>query len=166
VARRTIRHRLLKAHRSYTVEELARLLLTHKNTIRNWIKCGGLPVIDDRRPTLIKGSELIGFLKARRTSAKKPCGPGFLFCLKCRSPREPAAGMADYLPLTSTSGNLSGLCPDCFTLMFRRVALSKLDRVRGNLAVAFPEAMPRLIESPSLSLNCDSCTKGKINENA
>jgi excisionase family DNA binding protein len=108
VARRTIRHRLLKTHRSYTVDELARLLATHKNTIRNWIK-GGLPVIDDKRPALIRGSELIGFLKARRTSAKRPCGPGFLFCLKCRSPREPGARMADYLPLTSTSGNLSGL---------------------------------------------------------
>lgn len=165
MARRTILHRLIKTHRSYTVDELARLLATHKNTIRNWIK-NGLPAVDDRRPTLIKGSELTAFLKARRGSAKKPCGPGLLFCLKCRSPREPGALMADYLPLTPTSGNLCGLCPECFTPMFRRVALSRLDQVRGNLEIAFREGQPRLRESPGRSLNCDSSTKGKISENA
>ena len=52
--------RLVKIHRSYTVEEIARLNV-HKNTIRGWIR-GGLPTIDARRPTLITGSDLRRFL--------------------------------------------------------------------------------------------------------
>jgi len=29
---------------------------------------------------------------------KRPCPPGHMHCLKCRSPKRPAAGMVDYLP--------------------------------------------------------------------
>ena len=28
-----------------------------------------------------------------------------MYCFKCRSPKKPAAGMADYLPISTTSGN-------------------------------------------------------------
>jgi hypothetical protein len=30
-------YRLVKIHRNYTVEEIARLLKVHKNTVRGWI---------------------------------------------------------------------------------------------------------------------------------
>jgi Helix-turn-helix domain len=43
--------RLVKIHRSYTVEEVARILQKHKNTVRAWIKQGLRP-IDGRRPIL------------------------------------------------------------------------------------------------------------------
>jgi hypothetical protein len=46
--------RLVKIHRSYTVEEVARNLRKHKNTVRAWIKQGLRP-IDGRRPTLFTG---------------------------------------------------------------------------------------------------------------
>jgi excisionase family DNA binding protein len=54
--------RLIKIHRSYSIDEAARLLHAHKNTIRSWIK-QGLPIIDRRRPTLIHGADLSAFLK-------------------------------------------------------------------------------------------------------
>jgi hypothetical protein len=44
-----------------------------------------------------------------------------MFCLKCRAPKIPACNMTEYMPLTQASGNLKGLCPDCTTLMFRRI---------------------------------------------
>jgi len=49
--------RRVKIHRSYSVEEMSRLLGVHKNTVRNWLK-NGLEPIDDQRPTLIRGSDL------------------------------------------------------------------------------------------------------------
>ena len=58
--------RLVKIHRSYTVEEVARILGKHKNTVRAWIKQGLRP-IDGRRPMLIHGLELVSFLQNRRT---------------------------------------------------------------------------------------------------
>ena len=44
-------HRLVKIHRSYTVEEIAELFGIHKNTVRDWVK-GGLATSDDKRPML------------------------------------------------------------------------------------------------------------------
>ena len=46
--------RRVKIHRSYAVDEAARLLGVHKNTVRSWIK-RGLPTVDNRRPILILG---------------------------------------------------------------------------------------------------------------
>src|SRR5271169_349587 len=64
-------YRLVKIHRNYTVEEITRLFGTHKNTVRAWVRAG-LPTSDGKRPILILGSELAGYLKARRTKNKRP----------------------------------------------------------------------------------------------
>jgi len=101
--------RLVKIHRCYAVEEIAKLFNKHKNTVRAWIK-QGLQPIDGRRPTLVHGLELATFLESRRAAGKRPCPPNHMYCLKCRVPKRPAADMADYLPITETSGNLRGLC--------------------------------------------------------
>ena len=147
-------YRLVKIHRCYTVEEDARRLKVHKNTVRGWIR-GGLPTIDARRPTLIIGSELRGFLEVKGKTRKQPCAPGQLYCVRCRAPKAPAGAMADYIPITSTSGNLRGLCPDCGTLIHRRVAYAKLDSFRAFLDIAVPQELPSIRESTGPSLNCN-----------
>jgi hypothetical protein len=156
--------RLVKIHRSYTVEEVARNLRKHKNTVRAWFKQGLRP-IDGRRPTLIHGLELASFLQKRRMSGKRPCPPGHMYCLKCRLPKQPAAGMADYLPISDTSGNLRALCPDCGRFMHRRASLAKLNVVGVGLDIAFPQAVSRIRESAIPSLNCDSSMKAHVDEN-
>ena len=156
--------RIVKMHRSFTVEETARLLGKHKNTVRAWFK-QGLQPIDGRRPTLIHGLELARFLQNRRMSGKRPCPPGHMYCLKCRSPKRPAADMADYLPITDTSGNLRALCPDCGTFMHRRAAFAKLKIVSAGLDIAFPQALSRLRERAVPSVNCDSNSKAQADEN-
>src|SRR5258707_10846401 len=90
-------HRLVKSHRNYTVEEIARLFAIHKNTVRLWIKTG-LETIDDRRPMLILGHGLISFLRLRRAKNKRPCASGQMYCIRCRIPRFPAGGMTEYQP--------------------------------------------------------------------
>jgi excisionase family DNA binding protein len=122
----------VKLHRSYSVEQAAKALNVHKNTVRRWIK-DGLPTVGGRGQTLILGSELRTFLEARRKRAKRPCPPGFMFCLKCREPRPPAGRMIDYVPLAATSGNLIGLCPKCFGLMFRRTKQADVTRFQAAL---------------------------------
>jgi hypothetical protein len=147
-------HRLVKIHRSYTVEEIARLLAHHKNTVRGWIK-DGLPTIDGRRPTMILGPELIAFLKARRAKNKRTCKPGEIYCLRCRGPKCPAGDMAEYLPMNEKAGNLRAICPDCDSFMHRCVNMAKLGQVLGRIDVTFPQALRRLDDRSQPTVNSD-----------
>ena len=146
--------RLAKIHRNYTVDEVADLFGIHRNTVREWVK-RGLPTSDDRRPMLILGRELMTFLQAKRAKNKQTCQPGEIYCVRCRVPQTPAGGMADYQPLTSTLGNLIGICPSCNSMMYRRVNLTKLEQVSANLDLTMPQALPHIGESTQPSVNSD-----------
>jgi hypothetical protein len=157
--------RLVKIHRNYSVEDIARLFGIHKNTVRNWLK-QGLAAIDDRRPILILGHELSRFLRERRQKAKKTCGPGRIYCIACRAPKVPAGKMAECMPSGRLAGNLCGICPDCDRLIYRRVNLGKIDAIRGELEITFTQPSRRIGESAVPSVNCDSSQKANAHENA
>lgn len=146
--------RLAKIHRNYTVEEVASRYKVHRNTVRRWIR-QGLPTCDARRPLLILGADLSAFLTRKRTQNKRPCKPGEIYCVRCRVPRSPALGMAEYQPLTPTGGNLIALCPACEGMIYRRVNFSKLGLLRGNLDITLPEALRHIDESCQPSVNSD-----------
>ena len=124
-------HRLVKTHRTYTVEEIASLFHVHRNTVREWVK-RGLPTCDDRRPMLILGPELAAFLQARRLKNRQTCSPGEIYCVRCRAPRAPAGNMAEYQPRTETLGNLIGICPQCECLMHRAVTSEDARRIASH----------------------------------
>jgi len=145
---------LVKIHRSYAVEEVARLLGKHKNTVRNWIK-EGLPTIDDKRPALIQGQVLSDFLRSQREKNKRHCKPGEIYCVRCRAPRSPAGNWAEYSSVNEKIGNLKAICPDCDSIMNRRVSLAKIRQVCGNLDVTFPEELQHINEINKPSVNCD-----------
>ena len=145
---------LVKIHRSYTVEDVARLLGKHKNTVRAWVKAG-LPTCDSKRPTLILGRELRAFLQERRTKNKRPCKPGEIYCVRCHAPKRPALEMADYQPTTATLGNLIGICPDCGGMIFRRASRAKLLQIQGNLDITFTKTKRRVSETDSPIVNSD-----------
>jgi excisionase family DNA binding protein len=147
--------RLAKIHRSYTVDEIATLYGLHRNTVRSWINDRGLPTVDQRRPVLVLGSHLAAFLEARRKANKRPCGPGEIYCLRCREPRQPAGGAVRYHPLTATQGNLVGLCGCCGAGLNRRVSLAKLPLVSGELTVTLSQGREHIDESQQPSLNSD-----------
>ena len=134
MSKRNANYRLVRIHRTYTVEEAAMLFDVHKNTVRAWLKAG-LPACDTRRPTLILGNVLASFLRARRVSNKHPCKPGEMYCFRCRTPRLPAGNMADYEPKTDRTGDLVGICPVCSTMMYRRASFARLAQSKGNLEI-------------------------------
>lgn len=146
--------KLVKIHRSYTVEEIGRIYGLHKNTVREWVKAG-LPTCDSKRPMLILGRELAAFLQARRLKNKRPCQAGEIYCVRCRNPKLPAGDMVDYQPITESLGNLIGICPDCELMIFRRVGLAKLEQVSGKMNVTFSEARGRVSETNEPTVNRD-----------
>src|SRR5262249_54210488 len=107
----------------------------------------GLAAIDDRRPTLILGQELSRFLQDRRRKSKQVCGPGRIFCIACRSPKVPAGKMAECTPTGPRAGSLCGICPDCDRLIYRRINLTKIDAIRGELDITFARPPARIRES-------------------
>ncbi len=146
--------RRVKIHRSYTVRELARITGVHEHTVRAWTKAG-LATLADARPVLISGGEAKRFLSERQRSRKRPCGPGRFYCFRCREPRPPALAMADWVPVTDTVGDLSALCPDCGTVMHKRVSTARLATIGAEMEIAFPKGRSRLDESANPSLNRD-----------
>ena len=157
--------RLAKIHRSYTVDETARLFSVHKGTVREWIK-QGLPTTDQQRPALILGRHLRSFIEKQRGARKRPCAAGEMYCMRCKVPREPAGRMADWKSRGPELGDLVGICPVCETMMYRRVNLRNLAAVSGSLQLAFAEAPLRINERPYPSVNADFTTEAPDHANA
>ncbi len=148
-------HCRVKIHRSYLVEEAARVLGVHKNTVHVWIKKNGLPTCHEKRPILILGPDLRAFLQARRAKNKRTLKPGEIYCVRCRAPKFPWGDMAEYQPITDKTGNLEAVCPDCESMMYRCVSSAKLEQVRGKLDITFPQALQRISESNEPTVNSD-----------
>lgn len=148
----------IKALATYSVDEIARLLDVCKGTVRRWIK-DGLQCVDGPGLLIVRGSDLRAFLRQRREKAKRPCGPGFLYCLRCRMPKQPTNNIADIVHVNrgkataACISNLRGVCPACGNLMFRRVNIARLEAVRGDLRIAMPENTSRITGVPSPSVN-------------
>ncbi|MFC1876007.1 helix-turn-helix domain-containing protein [Thermodesulfobacteriota bacterium] len=152
-------HRLVKIHRSYTVEEVSRLLGKHKNTVRRWVK-DGLATIDDKRPMLILGHDLVKFIKKRRAQNKQNCTPGQLYCLRCRTPKFPLGNMAEYEYITEKFGNLIAICPDCDAIMNQRVSLVKIGLICGKLDILFPKELQHIVNRTQPTVNSDLRHRG------
>lgn len=149
----------VKQHRSYSVDELARCYEVHKNTVRNWQR-DGLKPIDNARPILFQGAAVRDFLTTRNSIRKTPCPPGTLYCFHCRSPRAPALGMVDYVPMRPGGGNLRALCECCETIMHRRVREADIAAIMPGCTVQFAQDQPSLSGQTAPSLNCDFKRQG------
>ncbi len=129
--RRRYNTRRIKSGRAYSIPECARLFGTHKNTISQWMK-DGLKRIDDQKPYLIRGSDLIAYLKAKQSARRATCKPDEFYCLRCRAPRQPMGQMVDIGPHTAKAVNLGALCAVCEIPMHRIASRKNLVEIRAR----------------------------------
>lgn len=86
MSRRIYPYNKVKYWNVYDVDGICALYADYKlhpQTVRKWTK-NGLKTIDDGKPTLIYGNDLITFFKKNNT--KNKCGTAFdeMFCMKCQ----------------------------------------------------------------------------------
>lgn len=147
---RRINGRAIKRHRNYTVEEAAHTLNVAKGTVRRWIT-SGLPVLNDQRPALILGQDLLDYL-AKKSPSKQRCLPHQAYCFSCRIPRDPAFGELEYYPITPANGQLRSLCCQCSTVMNKATSSRQLAEISIQYTVRVMQADERLSngdETPS-----------------
>jgi hypothetical protein len=63
--------------------------------------------------------------------------------------------MAEYRPITETSGNLMALCPDCNSIMNRRINPTNLSQFSGKLDIALPQALRQVSKRTGSCVNSD-----------
>lgn len=130
------RTRGIKSNKVYQVDELADAAGVSIPTVRNWLRVG-MDKIDDQRPTMILGFQALKFLEALKANAKQPLAMHEFYCMRCKAPRSPLGGLADYVPSTLTSGRLKALCSACECVCNRNISAKDLPEVSKVLDVEF-----------------------------
>lgn len=149
MAKRFPAHRV-KRHRVYTAWEASEVLGCHRQTVLRWVNERGLRADKTQKPWLIEGDVLKEFLGARQAWKSKKAALHELYCFGCKTLREPAARMAEYVHETSSGGLLKALCPECTTVMNKKVRRADLDEIKAKLDVTIQQASPRLVSPEEL----------------
>jgi hypothetical protein len=111
-----INRRGISKHMSYTVRELSDRAHVTEKTIWRWIG-EGLPVVPGgKKPTYIKGSDAIEFLRNKNAKKKFKLKRHEFLCLKCKAPRRAKRGSIKML-----SDRKIALCCVCNGKMSRTI---------------------------------------------
>ncbi len=123
---------LIKLSCTYDPAEIAKLFGIHRNTVRHWLKEGLVP-IDDWRPIVVSGAALRAFIAGRQQARKQKCALGEFFCFRCRAPRKPWGGMADFSILNDKIAKAIAFCSVCETPMHRTIRRADLSKFVAQL---------------------------------
>lgn len=137
VGKRTYDTRLVRRDYCYFVSEIADLFHLHPNAVRRWIRAR-LRTLDDRRPVLVHGGDLIHFLDARQAQRKQKCTADELYCCRCRRPRRPLFNHVEVHLRSETRLNLSGVCATCGARINRAGSVDRIEEYRLVFIIQTP----------------------------
>lgn len=129
----------VRKHRPYRVADAARTIGACRATVLRWIRSGELPALVDSRPFLIRGDDLIAFLKARRRTHRKSALDE-AFCVKCRLFKRPNFATARIVIGKGGRPQLRGVCESCGTAMMKPIARGKASELAAILAESQKQA--------------------------
>ena len=132
--RRTYNTRLIRRDFCYRVDEVAELYGLHRQAVRRWLR-DELRRIDDQRPVLIHGGDLIAFLDARQSKRKQACASGEIYCCRCKSPQRPRQNLVSVIFQNDTHLMLLAKCDTCGTRMNQFGSVRKLDQYRSTFII-------------------------------
>jgi len=117
----------------YSAAELADTLDVNMGTIRRWC-AEGLQPIERRRPFLFLGADVAAFLSTRH-KPRQPLEAGEIYCVACRTPRQPLEGRV-ILEQRGSGVNFVGICPVSGHAIRRRVRVSEIGAKLGTCHIA------------------------------
>ena len=135
---------------TYSIPEVCQMINRSERTVRQMI-ANGLTTIDDKRPTLIRGTNLIDFLL--RENDKNRCPTEFLqfYCMHCRQARIPKGKNVWFLRENPISPNLCGICPVCGCKMHKAYKVSDVPQLRCEFHIG---ESPCISHSMLSTVNC------------
>jgi hypothetical protein len=123
---------LIKARRSYSMNQIASLFNIDRKTCHRWLK-SGLKVIEKGvNPLLVMGADLVSFLKEKREKQKVPLAANEFFCMKCHKPVRAKTGSEKIVKTGKWTGKSHseqlkkiGVCEICGTRLHRLLKASQ-----------------------------------------
>lgn len=143
--------RLIRRTMPYSIQEVADLYHLHPNAVRRWLR-NGLKVVEQARPYLIHGGDLIDFLQTRQQQRRRPSEPGQMYCCSCRASRYPTRGGTTLDYLTAKQVVVRGRCELCGTRMQQFGAAKRLEQLALEFAATSPP--PLLTDTADLPAQC------------
>lgn len=131
--------RSLKAHRTYTVLELAESLDVTVGTVRSWIK-QGLRTLSSKRPILIVGCDAKEFLDSRKKPTSRKLHANEFHCLGCSTPVGALGDLVDCTLQSETTARLSAICLDCEKMVSRMVSRADLSSLEQVFDISYRDA--------------------------
>lgn len=113
---------------TYSVYEIAELYDITHDTVFRWIRNEGLQRINQSKKYFVHSSDLTKFLEKRNKKNKKPCKENEIYCLKCRTQRNPKPASLSFKKLPNKSIRVSGKCSVCDTRMNKPVSGKKWNK--------------------------------------
>ncbi len=131
MAKRLYPHNRVRYWYAYDLDEICALFSDkglHIQTVRAWVK-NGLKTIDNGKPTLIYGNDLIDFLKEQNDKGK--CRTSFdqMYCMKCKDAR-PIYQNKIKADLKNRVLKVCGHCRTCKTIMYKNYKEGDLGELR------------------------------------
>ena len=142
----------IKIHRSYTVIEVSEALGVHPKTVRNWIRLG-LPVVDEKRPLLIRGVDLKIYLKMKRKTYMHRCEAHEMYCFKCKQPNNPSIESLQFIAKPAGMAQMKGRCSECGCKANKYVSWRDVNQIWLELGGKLPIAEKHLNQRENTLLN-------------
>lgn len=131
----------IKKNLTYSIVETAEELNVSIATIRNWIK-RGLPIEKSQRPFLIYGCDLREFIVQMQNARKFTLKDDELICFTCKSGRQALHDDVFYIPQTSKTGRLKGVCCICGGKCARIISNAKIGDFSRVFRIQFNNDQP------------------------
>lgn len=128
-----VRHnpRKAKSHRIYSERDVRELYGVCRNTTRNWIKAGLLP-IEGLAQRLFTGAELNRFHSNRAAAARRRSVDSEIYCIPCGSQQLMHGHQVQYSTVSGHAGRLLWVCPECGGEASIWVGSESLARLQAN----------------------------------